>query len=207
MARAGTSIVSEAYSSGIYLWLDHETRAIAAAQNLARLNNPYIQSVYARVPAPKGYVYTRVTSAQHLRAGGTEAANQYLLNSFNGSNAPDVVAILAEGVGCEPGGQAQWKADHGGPSWLSQHLPLILSGPGIRANHVSSYPARLIDIAPTILELMSASHRGMQGIPLADALISPPPWTVQWQKQTSTRLTPMVAALQQQSRLELAGRA
>jgi arylsulfatase A-like enzyme len=145
-----------------------------------------------------------MTSSNLLRTGGTESANQYLLNTFNGSNAPDVVVVFAEGAGCEPGGQAGWKADHGGTSWESQHIPLILSGPGVRSGHVSSYPARLIDIAPTVLQLMGISHQGMQGIPLADALQAPPSWTVQWQQAASKRLMPVVTALQQESRLELA---
>jgi predicted AlkP superfamily pyrophosphatase or phosphodiesterase len=208
VSKAGTSLISQAYTSGTYLWLKDEARASLAAKNIANLRNPYIQAVYARTRTgnghPEGTRYTRVTSSKLLRTGGTEAANQYLLNSFNGSNAPDVVVVFAEGVGCEPGGQANWKADHGGTSWQAQHIPLILSGPGIRSGHVSSYPARLIDIAPTVLQAMGASHKGMQGIPLADALKAPPSWTVQWQQAASKRLMPVVTALQQESRLELA---
>lgn len=203
VSRAGTNIVSEAYTSGTFLWLKDEARATLAAQNIARLNNPYIQSVYARVRTARGYTYTRVTSAKLLLSAGTEAANQYLLNSFNGSNAPDVVVSFAEGVGCEPGGQANWKADHGGTSWQSQQIPLILSGPGIRSRYESSFPARLIDVAPTILQLMGASHKGMQGIPLADALTAPPSWAVQRQRAASKQLMPVVTSLQQQSRREL----
>jgi len=203
VAKAGTTLVSQAYTSGVYLWVKDAARVTAAAQNIARLNNPLIQSVYARVRTAKGYAYTRVTSAKLLRPSGTEAANQYLLSSFNGANAPDVVVAFAEGVGCEPGGQAGWKADHGGPSWQSQHLSLILSGTGIRSGHVSSYPARLIDVAPTILQVMGASHKGMHGIPLADALTSAPGWAVQGQRAASKTLIPAVAALQEQSVLEL----
>jgi Type I phosphodiesterase / nucleotide pyrophosphatase len=204
VTRAGTSLVSQAYTSGAYLWLKDETKAPLVAQNLARLNNPYIQSVYARVRTAKGFTYSRGTSAKLLRASGVEGANQYLLNTFNGSNAPDVAVLFAEGVGCEPGGQSKWKADHGGTSWQAQHIPLILSGPGVRSGHTSSFPARLIDVAPTVLQAMGASHKGMQGIPLADALKAPPSWTVQWQQAASKRLIPVVAALQQQSRFELA---
>jgi hypothetical protein len=165
--------------------------------------NPHIQSVYARIHTSKGYAYTRVSSSSPLKTAGLEAANQYLLNSFNGPNAPDIVILFKEGVGCEPGGQAGWKADHGGTSWEAQHIPLILSGPGIRTNHVSSHPARLIDIAPTILQAMGASHKGMVGIPLADALESPPSWTVTWHKVANKQLMPLAAALQEHSRLEL----
>jgi hypothetical protein len=51
---------------------------------------------------------------------------------------------------------------------------------------------------------MGISHKGMQGIPLADAFKSPPSWTRQWQQTTSKQLMPVVTALQQESRLELA---
>jgi hypothetical protein len=204
VTKAGTTLVSQTYTSGSYFWVKDASRAGQAAQNIARLNSPYIQSVYARVKTSKGYTYTRVSDGKLLRAGGTEGANQYLLNSFNGSNAPDVVVSFAEGVGCEPGGQAHWKADHGGTSWQAQHIPLILSGAGVRSGNVSSFPARLIDVAPTLLQLMGISHKGMQGIPLADALKAPPSWTRQWQQATSKQLMPVVAALQQESKLELA---
>lgn len=204
VTRAGTSLVSQAFTSGVYLWLKNESRATLAGQNIAKLNNPHVQSVYARIRTAKGFTYTRITSSKLLRSSGTESANQYLLNSFNGPNAPDIVVVFTEGTGCEPGGQAKWKADHGGTSWQAQHLPLILSGPGIRCGYTSTYPARLIDIAPTILQAMGASHKRMQGIPLADALKAPPSWAVQWQRTTGKRLMPVVAALQQQSRLELA---
>jgi arylsulfatase A-like enzyme len=204
VAKAGTGLVSQAYTSGSFLWLEDKARSPLAAQNIARLNNPYIQSVYARVRTARGYTFARVSSSKLLRTGGTEAANQYLLNSFNGANAPDVVVSFAEGVGCEPGGQAAWKADHGGTSWEAQQIPLILSGHGVRSGHVSSNPARLIDVAPTVLQLMGISHSGMQGIPLADALKAPPHWTQQWQQAVSKQLMPVVTALQQESRLELA---
>lgn len=204
VAKAGTGLVSQAYTSGSFLWLEDKARAPLAAQNIARLNNPYIQSVYARVRTAKGYTFTRVSSSKLLRTGGTEVANQYLLTSFNGANAPDVVVSFAEGVGCEPGGQAAWKADHGGTSWEAQQIPLILSGHGVRSGHVSSNPARLIDVAPTVLQLMGISHSGMQGIPLADALKAPPRWTQQWQQAVSKQLMPVVTALRQESRLELA---
>jgi arylsulfatase A-like enzyme len=207
VSRAGARIVTDAYSSGAFLWLKDGSRAHLAARSIAQLGNPLIQSVYARVRTSKGLIYTRLPSANLGRTPGIEAANQYLLQSFNGPTGPDVVVVFTEGAGCEPGGQASWKADHGGASWQAQHLPLILSGPGIRSGHTSSYPARLIDVAPTILQLMGASHKGMQGVPLADALLAPPSWTVRWQRTTRKRLMPVVTALQQQSRLELtAGR-
>jgi arylsulfatase A-like enzyme len=205
VTRAGTETAAEAYTSGVYFWVKDKSRTVAAAQNLAALNTPAIQSVYARVRTANSFAYMRVSPGARLRAAGMETANQYLLTSFNGANAPDVVVLFAEGVGCEPGGQAHWLADHGGASWQAQRIPLILSGPGIREGVVSSYPARLIDIAPTILQAMGASHAGMQGIPLADALTAPPSRTVRWQAAARKQLLPVVTALQEQSRKEVAG--
>ena len=47
--------------------------------------------------------------------------------------------------------------------WPVQHVPLILAGHGVYAGRTSTYPARLVDIAPT-LELSSglpvAAHDG-----------------------------------------------
>ncbi|HEX8918234.1 MAG TPA: alkaline phosphatase family protein [Chloroflexota bacterium] len=206
VTKAGTSLVSQTFTSAVYLWLKDESRAVQAAQNLAALKNRYIQSIYVRLPTKQGFAYTRISGSDLLRARGAESANQYLLNSFNRPNAPDITVILAEGVGCEPGGQSKWKADHGGTSWEAQHIPLVLSGPGIRSGRVSSFPARLIDVAPTILQTLGASHKGMQGIPLADALKAPPNWTTHWQQTASKQLMPVVTALQQQSRFELAAR-
>jgi hypothetical protein len=204
VTKAGTGIIADAYTSGSFIWVKDESRATAAATNIANLHNPYIQSVYARVHTSKGYIYRRVSSSKLLRTQAVESANQYLLRSFNGPNAPDVVVAFAEGVGSEPGGQANWKADHGGTSWQSQHLPLFISGPGVRKGHVSSYPARLIDVAPTVIQLMGGSRTRMQGIPLADAMTAPPSWAALAQKAAARNLMPVVAALQTESRLETA---
>jgi hypothetical protein len=204
VSQAGTDIVTYAYTSAGYIWVKDATRTVQAAKNIAALNSPYIQSVYARVRTVRGYTYARVSSARSLRAAGTEAANQYLVQTFNGPNAPDIAVIFTEGVGCEPGGQSGWKADHGGTSWQAQQIPLVISGPGIRQGHVSSYPARLIDVAPTVLQAMGASHKGMQGIPLADALTNPPGAAVSWQSTANKKISPLVAALQQESKKELA---
>jgi arylsulfatase A-like enzyme len=59
---------------------------------------------------------------------------------------------------------------HGGFSWGAQHIPLILEGPGIRPG-VSHFPAKLVDIAPTIERLLGLKiPDGVDGVVLADAL-------------------------------------
>ena len=202
---AHTSIVSDAYHTAAYLWVKYKSRAAAAAQNIANLRNPYIQSVYYKTwSRAKGYYYVMSSDPRLFRARRTGAANQYLLQSFDGPNGPDVVALFAEGAGSEPGGQARWKGDHGGASWESQHVPLIISGPGARQGYVSPQPARLMDLAPTALALMGISSNGMHGIPLADAWQSAPAAARAVQSAEAKVVAPVVRALKWESRLDLA---
>jgi arylsulfatase A-like enzyme len=207
ISDAGTSIVSDTYHTGSFLWLKDESRAAAAATNIAQLQNPSIQSVYFKEPiAHGGFAYVRATGAELFRASGMEAANQYLLRSFSGPNGPDLVVLFADGAASLPGGQAQWKGDHGGVGWESQHIPLVFSGPGIRHGYVSSHPARLIDIAPTVLALLDASTGGMSGTVLADTLASSSAGAPSIQKAQGAVLQSIVAALQTQSRVDFARR-
>ena len=204
VANAGTKIVSESYSSGAYLWLEDSSRASQAAQNIANLRSPAIQSVYVAGRTKAGYAYHHVSDGSLQRTAAVETANQYLLSTFAGANGPDVVVAFTEGAGSEPGGQAGWKADHGGTSWEAQHIPLVISGPGVRSGVISSYPARLIDVAPTVLQLMSISPNSMQGAVLADVLESPPASATYHQRANEQKLRSVVQALQQESRLEMA---
>jgi predicted AlkP superfamily pyrophosphatase or phosphodiesterase len=205
IAKAGAQLVSQTYTTGAYFWIKNDATVQKAAANIVNLRNPYIQSVYARTRTAHSYGYVRVSSGKLLRAAGADAANQYLLNSFNGPNAPDIVVSFAEGVGCEPGGQASWKADHGGTSWQAQHIPLVISGPGVR-HGVSSYPARLIDVAPTVLQLMGVPVIGMHGVPLADAMSRPSTPQLRAQQAEARILQPIVTALQKESQLELSAK-
>lgn len=203
--RAGTSIIAESYSSGAYFWVKDPMRAQRAAQNIVSLRNPHIRSVYLRYATNRaGFAYTPVSGRPAVSVPGAEQAHQYLLSSFAGPNGPHIVVVFTEGTGSEPGGQAHWKADHGGANWEAQHVPLVLSGPGVRKGTVSSSPARLIDVAPTTLQLMGIPYGHMQGIPLADAMTSPPAWAVQGQQRTNASLLPLVHALRQQSKRERA---
>jgi arylsulfatase A-like enzyme len=70
-----------------------------------------------------------------------------------------------------PGSQ-RW-GNHGGLSWRVQRIPLVLSGPGIR-HGVSGFPAKLVDVAPTIERLLGLPiPSGVDGVVLADALKAP----------------------------------
>jgi arylsulfatase A-like enzyme len=203
--KAGTGITSDTFHTAGYIWINDQTKAAQAAANIAHLQNPYIQSVYFKEQEANGtYCYIRASGPDLFRVPGMEAANQYLLGTFAGPNGPDIVTFFTENTGSEPGGQSSWKGDHGGAAWNSQHLRIILSGPGIRPGIVSSAPAPLIDIAPTILTLLGVTPAGMQGVPLADALSAPTSSQQASRTAQISTLTPIIAALSAESRADVA---
>lgn len=202
VAAAGTSIVRDTYHTAAYVWVKDKSKAPQAAANIAALRNPYIESVYYKVATTKGPVYLSPRGANAFRAAGVEAANQYLLSTFNGSNGPDVVVIMKEHAMLVAGAESSWKGDHGGAAWNSQHLPLIISGPGVRKGYVSNYPVPLMDIAPTVLSLLNVPSTGMQGTVLADALTGATARQVARQSKQGRTLWPVINALKAESRLE-----
>jgi arylsulfatase A-like enzyme len=84
---------------------------------------------------------------------------------------PDVILPYSEDTTGLPPGH-KYQGSHGGFSWGVQHIPLILVGPGIRPG-VSHFPAKLVDIAPTIEQALGLPiPSGVDGVVLADALRS-----------------------------------
>jgi hypothetical protein len=204
VAAAGTSIISDTYHTAAYIWVKNESRSVRAAANIAKLQNPYIQSVYFKESVAGRYDFVRASGPELFHAPGVEAANQYLLHTFSGPNAPDLAVFFTEDTASLPGGEATWKGDHGGADWESQHLPLVFSGPGVRSGHVSTDPARLEDIAPTVLTLMGIQPRGMGGIPLADALARAPAGAVAGERAQAGSQLPVITALQREAQAEVA---
>jgi arylsulfatase A-like enzyme len=203
VAKTGAKIISDTYHTAAYMWLDDPSKASAAAGQIALLGNPYIQSVYFKEHTSSGYDYVRASGPQGFRAAGMEAANQYLLHTFDGVRGPDVVTFFTETTASLPGGEANWKGDHGGADWESQHVPLVFSGPGVNSG-VRSEPVRLQDIAPTALSLMGISPTGMAGIPLADAIKHPGRGAVARQRELTKTLQPVVASLKTEAAREVA---
>jgi arylsulfatase A-like enzyme len=202
VTAAGTSIIRDTYHTAGYVWVRDKSKSPQVAANIAGERNPYIESVYYKVWTKTGTIYLSPRGANRFRAAGVEAANQYLLGTFNGPNGPDVVVIMKEHAMLVAGAESSWKGDHGGAAWNSQHLPLILSGPGVRKGYVSSFPAPLVDIAPTVLSLLNVPSTGMQGSVLADAVTA----STAAQKSTQTArgrtLWPVILSLKAESHLE-----
>jgi hypothetical protein len=125
------------------------------------------------------------------------AANHFLLGTFEGPRAPDVVVPFRENTI----GSALKTAfgEHGGLNWGAQHVPLILSGAGVAPGRVSPFPARLVDIAPTVLRILGLPAGQMDGVVLADGLAYATAQDIAAQTALTPSLTAVQAALAQQS--------
>ncbi|MGI8824941.1 MAG: alkaline phosphatase family protein [Chloroflexota bacterium] len=194
VAQAGTKAPAVSYSTATYLWLSDTTRAHAVARNLLGANDPGIQSVY----------YLSVRGLPHyVHAGGSfvssevDSANKYLLGTLMNGHEPTIVAFCREGQSSiNP--STDWKADHGGANWQSQHIPLILEGPGIPQGQIQVQPAQLDDVAPTILTAMGVRPTGMEGHALTEALTQTTAADRRARDAETAHVTPLVNALMAQ---------
>lgn len=171
VSQARATSLETAYETAGYIWLRDHSQSAAVASNVVRARDRRIQSVYYKVWGRSGPYYVRAPGLAVSKP--VESGNQVLLSSFQGGNAPDVVALCREHISFVTRGAEKWKGNHGGASWESQHIPLLIAGAGTAWGRVSHAPARLEDIAPTALALFEIPATGMQGKPLADALQAP----------------------------------
>jgi arylsulfatase A-like enzyme len=194
---AGTSLNDYDYHSAGYLWLNDRTRAARVAANIVGLHNPYIRAVYYRAPGSLQYV--RAPGGKPLASPAVASAYQFLLGTLVSPSAPQVITFLAENTSIVGRNETNWRGDHGGPSWNSEHIPLILSGPGVRQGIHSAFPATIYDIAPTVLALLQAPWTGMDGVPLYDAFTAPDVVGSNAQLAVGAQREPYVQALRLQS--------
>lgn len=200
IAQAGTKPTSIAYNHSAYIWLHDSRKASQVARNLFRMHDPGVSAVYYLPASGRSRHYLRA-GAHHLERG-SEAANQYLLDTLMNGHQPDVV-LFCRTDATTSSSASHWKADHGGPAWQSQHIPLILSGPGIRPGQVLRQPAQLTDVAPTVLAALGASSRGMEGKVLTEALTPSTTASQEHARAAEIRqLRPLVRALVAQDAYE-----
>ncbi len=172
-------------------------RAWQVAMNLGRLGGAAVDATLYKVYSHRQWHY--LPAAVHPPV--TPAllrAYIALADTTADPNGPDVLAIYAPHVttGDRPNGAYHWLGGHLGPQWEDQHIPLIISGPGVRRGATSSYPARLVDIAPTVEHLLGASSAGTDGVVLEDALSHPDRAGETIQRRRSGELLPIVRLLQ-----------
>jgi Type I phosphodiesterase / nucleotide pyrophosphatase len=160
-----------------FIWVKDPKTAPGVAQHLVDTMAHCPFAHYQTIESG-AYAYHPVVSAGSTLDPALEAALQYLLGTFAGPLAPDITLAFEENT------ITRWYPDshgeHGGATWGAQQIPLIIAGPGVRVNRRSPFPARLMDVAPTVLALLGIQSGLMDGVALADALQTP---TTQQQRQ------------------------
>jgi arylsulfatase A-like enzyme len=178
--RAGAASIFHTGGTAQYVYLQPQSRSRAAA----------VARELTRIPGVTGGYFRTASGAYEAISShpdpALDAAYRYLISTFSGGRAPDVVAPFRENAMGTVRSHAY--GNHGGLSWGVQTIPLILAGPGVRAGKRSQAAARLIDVAPTILKAMGLPPSDMDGIPLADALVDPPAGAVHAQMTIDAEL-------------------
>jgi hypothetical protein len=126
---------------------------------------------------------------------------EYLVSTDAGPHGPDIAILLRENA--RNSGMPQMPGRHGGADWGSQHITLILSGPGVKIG-ASNAPARLVDIAPTIERFMGMTPEARDGLVLADAFQQPHPADVTAQQQSDSEMNLYVNALMARAQHDVA---
>lgn len=188
-----------------HIWLADPSKAAEAAEAIAAAHIVRLRGVWYKIREGDQYsFYPAPTTARTLEPD-VEGAYRYLANTYACPQGPDLFVALTEdthpGVATE---QPNTRGKHDTATWVTQHIPLILAGPGIKQGVVSDFPARLVDIAPTVLAAMGLPPAHMDGLVLADALENPPPTQVAATQAAGSDLTAFRDALKRISQQDLA---
>lgn len=189
-------------------WLDNKANSSAAATSVENNSGQdNISAVYYLDESSGRKVYRPAPNTARATKNTLGKAYQYLLGTTAGDNAPHVVCFFPERTGTlDSGGAATpWLGDHGGASWSSQAVPLIISGPGVRKGFVSHFPARLVDLAPTAMRLLGVPYPKTDGLVLADAMVGPSRGDLSRQDSARHWLVPYAEALRAHSAREASG--
>jgi hypothetical protein len=192
--------------TGAFGWLDNVNSSAQAAIAVENSGAPDVAAVYYLKEVGGRRTYVPAPNTSKVTNNALGAAFKYLLHTAAGDNAPHVVCFYPERTGTlGAGGSVKWLGDHGGASWSSQGIPLVMAGPGIKQGHVSHFPARLVDLAPTAMRLLGAPYPRADGIVLADAMQSPTASDVNQQRSVAQYLAPMATALRKQAKIDVQG--
>lgn len=195
IAAAGGQYLFHTGGTAAYIYLKNPTSSPNVAKKMATI--PGVVTAYYRTSLTGDY--QRVPGSLDSTL---DAAYRYMIDTFVGDTSPDVIAPFHENTIGTKASTAH--GDHGGTNWGAQHIPLVLSGPGVRPGAVSHHPARLVDVAPTILRLMNYPVTDMDGAVLADAFIEPAVQDTVSQTSLARLLSPLQSALTGQAQEDIA---
>jgi arylsulfatase A-like enzyme len=197
---AGTKQVFIEADTAATIGITEEKKSRSVALNVARLGGKAIDATYFASADSGGPLFRLAYARPGLSPGVLRVYNS-LVNTEEPDAGGDVIVIYAPHVttGTRVANGYQWLAGHLGPQWDEQHIPLIIAGAGVRHGAVSGFPARLVDIAPTVENLLRVAPGRTDGHVLADALQAPTPRERTEQARVGEQLLPVVAALRERS--------
>lgn len=172
VTASGTSYLDEEYRiTAGSIWLRDVVQAKSLASNLVARHFPGVEGAFYKVPSQSGWSFVPESATASRLPRDLLHAYVNLVNTEACAAGPEVVLPYSEDTtGLTMRGRKHW-GNHGGFSWGVQHIPLVIAGPGVRSG-VSSFPAKLVDVAPTVERLLGlAIPRGVDGTILADALL------------------------------------
>ena len=203
--RAGLPVKGKAGNpTPPHIWLADPSRAEQVAEAIAEQRVRDVHAVFYKVKQGSGYRFRLAQPVGPNALPESERAFEFLADAYGCANGPDVSVFTAENTLWEakpatPGTRGR----HNTATWGTQHIPLVVAGPGVRRGVKSAYPARLCDVAPTVLAALGLRAEGMDGVALADALANPPGAAVEAQNARERELSPLVQALDAQSQADV----
>lgn len=194
-----TKVYLEADTAGA-MGIKESEKAKQVAINVALLGGPNVEATFYKIYSGGRWQY-RLAAARSSVSTALERTYLSLVDTSACVDGADVVAIYPPHVttGDHPVGKYHWVGGHLGPQWDEQHIPLVIAGAGIRHGAVSSYPARLVDIAPTLEYLLGSRRQRTDGVVLGSALASQNGAVNTADKRRAAELLPEVRLLEQHS--------
>jgi arylsulfatase A-like enzyme len=202
LGQKGTILTNGGGSGGptmTAIWLRNPANNARMAQAIWAKAYDNVSAIYYMTHSGGNYAY-KMAGCESCSPALVKAYN-YLLSTEAGPTGEDIAILLRENA--RNSGLPQMMGRHGGADWGSQHITLMLSGPGVRAG-TSNAPARLADLAPTIERFMGIAPDARDGVVLADAFQSPNIGDVALQNRVNATTSPMVTALSQRAASDIA---
>ncbi|GAC1446078.1 MAG: hypothetical protein NVSMB52_09480 [Chloroflexota bacterium] len=154
------------------IWLRDPEHAGTLASILVAHHVPYVEGALYKVPDGTSWKFEAESSTAKKLPPALLQAYLDLANTEASPSGADILLPYAENTNGLPRTH-KFSGMHGGFSWGSQQIPLIIAGPGVRRG-TSHFPAKLVDIAPTIERLVGLPiPKGVDGVVLSDAMANP----------------------------------
>jgi predicted AlkP superfamily pyrophosphatase or phosphodiesterase len=180
------------------IWLRDPTQNQRMAQAIYAKNYDNVSAIFYMTHIGNQYQYKMAGCGQC--SPDLVKTYQYLLGTEAGPTGEDIAILLRENA--RNSGLPQMMGRHGGADWGSQHITLMMWGPGVQPG-ISHHPARLVDIAPSIERFMGITPQARDGLVLADAFQQPVAADLAAQQRSDQTQNVYVNALSQRAASDL----